>query len=642
MKKLLKILVQYPENTVFIDDDLLLTAAKYSLIMKRHGDYIYSEMIYRTVLFNTEKFSSCLFEILNIVQKYKNFIKTNITEEITLDKKLNKIDEILYKKLDFINNSDGFIPVVYKRKGILIPFKLTKINDFESGCIIRDRGGFRIEEWTEGLKNISSSLSSKWDVALNVTNVNEDEMLFKGDSLCLPVYLGILRKLGQISYPLFEVISTGCVQDGCLTKTGSISEKEKIIQNLNFSFFLYPAIKEERSLLKEGDSLNQVHDKIKNFLIQNNLMKPDWRYSAKRIKELDSKIRSGYVSSFTNTLNEIGIYSKILNKFDRRQELLDAEMLRAVVLCHSGETQEAFDINKKTVTDARKMGLLTDAIKAQIRNIVTLTDFGNFEYADKLKYEIEEEIKELPENNTKNDIMMRYFGTVGQLCLYNGLFKNRNDLKNKAIEYFNKAVELAENHIEYYELSRELNYIHLYHVLTASHDLEKIYLDAENEISNISDLKTRNLNLSFLYRQRWLSNYRKLLLNNELLDYRDLRIPDKNVHDGWPFAMTMKYKGALLASENKYDGALKCFEQGNSVLADKNGLLRILYMTILAQCWSSLKDIPEFSKKTSEFYSEALGICNDITLNNNYRFIKKWKEYLEDKNKINPQLLFQY
>ncbi len=656
IKELNKLINKHSSNIITVsDNDLEFLLGNYYDLTDSVQALVLAEILTRYWLYSgnynlnfhniiSQKQIKDFFEI---TQSYRKHSQEKLAKNIELPFS-NLTNKKLISSLDKYLTCDGIIPVVFDGLAYAIPFKLVKNGNLDK-LIVSDIKNHKIENWSNYINELKSFGITNWKIQLFIEE--NDDIPFEGHSLELPVLMAIEKKESKFEYPPLEVLATGSFAfAGKLSNVEGIEAKLELSKKINPQLFFIPEQDkkiEDTIAISTNFSDIETIDFIKNKLIENGLSKLTWREAKTKLAQLDNDVHFGIISLEKSAIPQIERYERIFEEENKIEQLLISKALKAAVYCHLGKTDEAFKLNNECLTLANKSGEYKIYINCATRQIVNLTDLGNFKEAFKQAEFIE---KIITENKIKDpDILMKFNGTFGQALLYNNL---SNTIPQKTLGYFQKAANLADNqagnlakNLKQSNICQDLNYIHLYHTISNFNSEQEInaYKTAKSAIFKLLPEQQKR-NFGYLYRQKAFGAYRDYLNNGNIYD-DDLQLPSHENAEGWTLAMTLKYTGALKVAQGKLSDAKSDFENGFIALC-KDGefpLLTLLKMTIKVQAWSSLKDT-EFAEFANKCYDEALHFFSNDEILNIYHFAKDWKEYLENKGKSmrNPQLNFQY
>ena len=657
---LIDICYRFPESIcLFSADELLFLSENRKYIDDKTVDNLDAEILFRNWLYQDNSFPS----ISNYAQKhfeelvlFFSHINSLSDFDSSSDSSLVNIEKLVHARIKKHLRSDGIIPVV--RSGIAFPLSFSLLKSADNKAAVIDANNIEHTEWTKSLNAIPSDLFKPWTVKLECSLLEQrdqpDNCEFYpiGNSFHLPVFLAILNRLGIISFQTREIIATGSLEKGILSRVDGIKPKAKMAKEAGAKLFIAPKQSEKVPGICElslNASINDIQAEFPRILDEKGHSILDWRDCKDQIKKLDTDVHYGIVPLQKSALPRIERYEMVFRENGKDPELLDALMLKSLVFCETGRTAESIKLNSECRYLAEKNKSFYKYYRLAIEFIVNLTDIGDFHSAQYYILEnlkIEEMKVKVQEDNNIHDLLMRLQGTLGQLYLYGvlaGTFED--DLMNESIECLQNSVKIAETHADKrYELCKDVNYVHLWYAINEfdSDKESQAYRNSLNAIARLDSEDERQKNRAYLYRQKWYGAYRHFLLTGHIPDYEGYGMPDERNAEGWTLSMVLKYKATFLAARNNLDEARELFERSISIL-DKPGnpLLNLLGTTSSVQAWESLK-ASKHKKYAIQCKNRAQNFFSRKDILEHYKFALDWRHYISGENKSNPQLKYQY
>jgi tetratricopeptide (TPR) repeat protein len=655
---LIDILYRFPASIPFLsEEELIHIYSNHIYIDEAAIRKIESEILYRYWLYKgypTPELKKLSDPLLKEGDS-EALVKIESLADLEDSKDIQSFDKELSDKIMMYLKSDGIIPVV--RDKCAYPLCFTLIKSPDNTVKVLDLHGTVHSSWTYSLNNIHLDIFSGWTVKLNCSFPEATEntlanFIPTGTSFHLPVLLAILNKTGQITFQSKDVISTGSLEHGHLCQVDCVKEKAEMSKSLGVKLFLAPEQYkpiEWVTPLKKDSTIGSVTSQIIKLLDASHLSILDWRHAVEHMRSLRNDVHYGIVPMESNALPRIERYEKTFRNESKTEELLDALMLKSVIFCHLGKTVDSMALNKECRAISHKNKSFYKYFRLGIEHIVNLTDTGDYPEAEKflstnLKLnDIKVKIVDVLE---KNDLLMRFYGTLGQLFLYGHISGYYGPaLRNKSLRYFNNAAKLARDYSEKPdEYCHDLNYMHLWHAINilGGPEEEIAYENSINSISILSSDEAKKKNRAYLYRQKWFGAYRNYLITGKFPDFSRYVLPDQKNAEGWTLSTTLKYKATLLAASGNFDEAKTLFEESIEILDNPNNpLLNLIGMTSAVQAWQSLRGTSKdnFARKCRKRAVDFFGM-NKIL--DHYKFASSWKAYLTGKIDKNPQINYQY
>lgn len=157
----------------------------------------------------------------------------------------------LCSRVKAFTEADGMIPVVCPDgSAVAIPFKLNDGGGADSPTWIHDAAGIPAAEWNTQAKPVWAYVGKNYSVSLGcrLPPSGDASPNVTGGSLCLPLYLAVMRKTGVDFRPL-DVLTTGAIREGVIHSVNGISEKSDLAKKLGVSHFIAPGIQQNDTQL---------------------------------------------------------------------------------------------------------------------------------------------------------------------------------------------------------------------------------------------------------------------------------------------------------------------------------------------------------------------------------------------------------
>ena len=499
---------------------------------------------------------------------------------------------------DLFCQTHGFIPVYFGEDAFFIPFH------FEEGtpqiCNIQ---GEIIESWQEKYPEAIAYKGYKCTVHCSLKSSE-----LTGSSFMLPVYLALQRKLGFLKYNLLQLITTGTIENNRIAAVETKQKAQAVQNKFPFAYFFFP---ESTTYLPKnaneiplpiGMNLDRVLEHTAAYIEAKNLYKPSFRDALVRLQKIDYDCIGNY-NKWEMMLERIDNNAKVIPAYRAPENYLLCLMLKSAVYCHMGDSTKALKLNREAKEFAEKNGFEKQLLRLEIEELVEFQDQEKFDIAAKLAEPLKENIEKLDDA----DLLMRYYGTMGQAHSYGYLAKNSYFSKDIAKNYFLKALQYAVELESEADIAQDLNYNLLWYALFEPENIEVSSLieDIREHINRNLDGNIQSKNEHFFRRTKAFLLYRSYLSSGEVPDFdaKDILLPEDA--EFWLKAVTNKYVGALYAASGRYDDACKLFAEAAKQLgAVRYHILRFIYMTVLAEAYRSLGD--------EKYKKEALQIADEL------------------------------
>ncbi len=460
-------------NIIFVSDaDLRYLFQSYYNLTTNIKIAITAELLTRFWLFNSNYNVEYIYDLIseemindfwNLTKQYREKSQETLPQnlELPFNKEINKK---VYSSINRYLTCDGIIPVIKNKIAYALPFNLLNDGNLDN-MIVEDIKNHKVQNWTNYINELRSYGINSWKIQIQV-EIDEDNS-FDGNSLELPVLMGIERKEGRLNYSPLDVLATGSLAlGGTITNVEGITEKLDLAKKLKSKICFIPEQENMRIdsvvQISKGTNIKKSIQFIKNNLVDKGLDNLTWREAKSKIKELENDVHYGVVSLKQTALAKVEFYEKLFHDNQRKEELLNAKALKAAIYCHLGKTKEAQNLNNECLNLAQKYNCHKVYAEIAIRQIVNLTDLGDFENSIRQSEYLENMINSANIiQSDKSELLMRLHGTFGQAIIYNNLSKNCCDSRNNALEHLNKAAEFAKNSDVISNICQNLNYIHL-------------------------------------------------------------------------------------------------------------------------------------------------------------------------------------
>ena len=529
------------------------------------------------------------------------------------------------KRLTDLLNADGFIPVYSGDEAFFLPFSLVENSLLP---VIGDIAGVQIDNWTAPFLTLLGD-SPKYRCVVRC-HQSSYLPLFTGHSMMLPLYLAYQRKVGKLpQYNRLRLLSTGAIEIEHL-KAVATEEKQKALKRcFSRAYLFFPESSkihsEERNSvpLNISSDLEEVLEEIRKQIEAKGLVIPTFREAQSRLAKLDYETRHTNQSRWEDMIARLqtNMDAIQLSKDRDPESYLLCLMLKSAICCHMGNTAKALLFNKEAKDMARSLKLEKHLHRLEIEELVDLQDVEDFNSIRLLAVTLKDELEQLNDD----DLLMRYYGTMGQAHCYGVLAKETGFEKEVALNCFRQSLSHAQNLESEQDIAQDLNYNYLWYVLfdPASEAADFAYKKANDHIErNLQTYpQSQKKNRYFLQRFKMQALYRRLLEGEIIheLDYQCEELPEDALF--WLRALVGKYLGAIAAANGKQDLASHYFSDAIALLEmgiDDN-IIAFIRMTILVEAYHSLHK--------EEYRESALETLSGLTPQY-HNALKSWHNYL--------------
>ena len=519
-------------------------------------------------------------------------------------------------------DTDGFIPVVYGEDAFFIPFR------FAPGApVIEDFAGKAIDCWQTPYGELFAAAEVRYKC---VVHCDQSLVPLSGRSLMLPVYLAYLRKIGEIQYNPLRLLATGAVENGRLASVETAEKASALKKCFPGAVLLFPEsskyCSEKRNEIPLPPlELAKVKEAVQRHIDYHGLCVPTLEYALARLKKLYSELGSNY-RSWELMLRCVEKNARAVPRYCDPENYLLCLMLKSSINCHLGNTRVALALNREARELAKRNNLTREQLRLEIEELVEFQDEECFldiaAQAEQLKVRVEE--------FGDPDLLMRYYGTMGQAHCYGFLAGVTGFDRDRAKSCFVAAVDYAlkrprdiENEMDFQgNVAQDLNYCYLWYALfePETADADRAFAEAKNHHECRLGGEKQIRNRRHLKRLKAFALYRRWLADGAVPEPEKIPNALKSEFDGdWLAATTGKYVGALLAAAGNFNEAADTFKEYTDILRKRTEpILRFIQMTILAEAYRSIgeasyrKEALEVSELLKTSYSPSIGAWIDF------------------------------
>jgi len=498
------------------------------------------------------------------------------------------LEAVVRQRLARLFRVDGFIPVynpAEPNSGVFVPFSLEPLS--ESARMLWADGS-SCTDWVAEADLVL--LQAGFQCRLQMRP--ERGLKLVGASLMLPLAMAAWRKLGGHGFPRYDVLrvlATGKLEDGRLDSVAT-AEKLAAMKRLfrKDAVLIGPDVPgeidpKERSYvwLDIGMDVGDVRKALAAKLEASGLAHITWRYARSRLPDLKANVDRLNRARWNEVADHL-LAMKEKVRSGNADVYLDYLALSAVALCHAGRTEEARAANRAAYEYASVRHLEGVAIRLQIEAMVDAQDMGDLDEFMTLREDAEERLARFtgPE---RDDLTMRFNGTMAQAETW-GVLLGRNECsREKALHHVQMALESAERisnalssdadngEIDEVEsnVQQDMNYRHLWSaVFEPGTEAEKdAYEDAFGHLNELRP-KSRQTNVRFLLHQKSLALFNAWRETASMPTPADLAAATEPLQDieGWLVAANRAHLGVLYAAAGELDLARRLFHEGDEAL----------------------------------------------------------------------------
>ena len=629
-----------PENLLFLSSAGLITivsdtAGRYSEACRQE---CIAELIIRWYLNPFPEYEKCLDTIFpakewHTLKRVKEREIFSVPTASSLPNKLwNSSDPffvrceiVVRKRLVDLLNTDGFFPVYSGEEAFFLPFFL---EDNTLLPLIGDIAGVQINNWIAPCLTLLGD-NPKYRC---IVRCHQSSYLppLTGHSMMLPLYLACQRKANNLpQYNSLRLLSTGAIEMGYL-KAVATEEKQKALKRCFANAYLFfpesSRIHSEEKYsvpLNIASNLEEVLEEIRRQIEAKGLVIPSFCEAQSRLASLDYETRHTNQTRWEDMISRLqtNMDAIQLSKDRAPESYLLCLMLKSAIYCHMGNTAKAMIFNKEAKEMARGLKMKNHLHRLEIEELVNLQDVEDFNSIRLLAVTMKDELEQLNDD----DLLMRYYGTMGQAHCYGFLAKESGFEKDVALNCFRQCLCHAQNLGSEQDIAQDLNYNYLWYVLfdPASEAADLAYKRANDHIErNLQSYpKSQKKNRYFLQRLKMQALYRRLLEGERIheLDYQYEDLPEDAIF--WLRALVGKYLGAIASANGKEVLACRYFNDAVRLLemGMEDNIIAFIRMTVLVEAYHSLHK--------EEYRESATDALNCLTPHYP-NALKIWQNYL--------------
>ena len=476
---------------------------------------------------------------------------------------------------------DGFVPVYDATEngvGFFIAFEIIPRGNGRSSPFVVDASGRVVANWNKLACRI---LGDKWMLRV-LYRQSRDVPPLTGRSFLLPLLVAFWKKEGDVpNFHPWHLLFTGDVDAAGRTVPVKTEEKSAGVQAaFQHAVRLVapsdcPYGEETRGVdpIPSGISGAQLLEVVRSRIEQLAKCRFTVAYARDRLPSLEHEIRQETASEWSKQIARVEAMLRILGRHVAPREYLRLAMLRSAAYCHSGQTGAALRENARALAFAREKGMVYEALRLEIEQLVEFQDSQRFDEIARLVKSLSGRLgKAACGEAQRKDLLMRYHGTMGQIQMEEGLLGVGKGRASQAKKNLEKAHEYARALGSMGDQIQDLNYLHLWYALFDPENEELVELDREigSLVPLLESEGERCKNMAFFRRQRAVAAFMTWRRTGDVpLGWEELKAPPHG-SETWLTASFMKMKGALAASAGNADVARNCFDVGNTAFPLKN------------------------------------------------------------------------
>lgn len=472
-----------------------------------------------------------------------------------------------------MTQTDGFVPVygvMGAEEGLFIPFEIVPRLGRAPSAI--DQGGKTIGNWNRPAREI---LGSTWQMRVRYRQ-GTDRPALSGRSFLLPLQVALWKKEGKVpDFNPWQLLFTGDIDLGRRAVAVRTDEKLAGVKAM---------FQESVKLVAPSDSpyadeiqgidpipvgyggerlLNAVRARIEKM--PGCCLSLD--YVEKRLPTLEHEIRQETIGAWEGQIARVDAMLGIMGKYGAPQRHLQLLMLKSAAYCHSGRTGLALKENVRALAFAREKGLVYQALRLEIEQLVEFQDSQRFDDIAKLATTLLSRIRKAGiAENERVDLLMRYHGTIGQIQMEEGLLGLKGRAPTLAQKNLEQAREYACRLNSPADQLQDLNYLYLWYALfdSANEAMRELESEIDHRLRSLESEEERVKNSAYVRRQKMVAYYMKWRLTGECASGWKVVKDIPAGSEPWLTASFMRMKGALASAAGDRVTAQSCFAAGEA------------------------------------------------------------------------------
>lgn len=551
-----------------------------------------------------------------------------------------EVGEMISSRLEtLLCRTDGFVPVFDSNDGrsVFIPFQLLSRAKSDEGFAI-DSAGELIKGWNGPAGQVLAG--SEWRMKVHFRQRKDAPCLCE-TSFMLPLLVArCLRERALPDFVRWQLLFTGSIApDGCVCPVRTEEKAAGVEARFQKDVRLVsPSDSEFADELRSVDPIRtgicgeDLIDALRCKIEALSTCRMSRDYALSRLPDFDRELRHETLGEWDRQIARVDAMLKVLGRYSAPRQYLQLLMLKSAAYCHSGRTALALQENRRAKEFAEANGLVYEALRLAIEELVEFQDSQRFDEIGELSTSIEERISSAKLSETeRHDLRMRFCGTIGQVQMERGLLKLDAAAPNCARRLLNQAMESARE-LERLDRGRhdgdvlqDLNYMHLWHVFfdPASSDLKELAEEMRRNCQGLASDGEKVKNAAYEARQEMLYAYLRWKKSGEVPDDWELLPPPGRGSDSWLMSSFMKMKGALLAASGKGEEAAEAFERGDNALPKRDwwksdedvlsagGVFAQIRLELLVQAFCSLVAVG-LTDKSEGYRRQGLALIEEL------------------------------
>lgn len=489
----------------------------------------------------------------------------------------------------------GLIALLAGRHGeeaVIVPFRF--LPNLPREARVRDMAGNTHAAWSSIVAAMEAESGEDLGFAIGAV-MPAGNHSFEGPSFGLPLLIARARASGALaSFPVLRVLATGEIRGSSVQPVQGVSVKAALASRMG-AFFISPGLAGANRLSVEpGTTIRKLIPAVEAAFLTHGLSTPSPRQAYDAVRTAEEEVHLG-VLKLGDAERRLArcttaLQSEPASPF-AKEGLLRISILRAAIANHQGDPARArleLEEAGRSPEVARNPRLYVGAVAF---DIVALADLGFLAEAERAGRDLLSWVDGQMVGDLRDRLwceMVACGALGGQALLARAL--REPVYTTEARRLLQRASQLARELDAGAELCRAATQLSLCQALLEPESGEASFAASAGILARHS-WEERRVSRAYLLRTRFLAGYRHLLLHGVVSgEAEDWELPDHSIgHASWPYAVALKYRGALRAAGGALTAAGEDFHAAlDLLLGAEPPLLRFIGGTVALQAAESL------------------------------------------------------
>ena len=666
IRSLLQTLREHPSEAAFLSEEALADILKSGVSLSQAvRTAVEAELLCRLWLYGRNAAGS----VLNALRLHAGAEVSGAVKHLAPDFKREDFPTVLalgallgggasetlqkfHKRKAAFENAHGMVPVVNAAgEAFPVPFRLEPERSLQSALMVLDGANRRIPAWESEAEGLSASLGNKgWRVNVSCIQPEGKEVLV-GGSFALPVWLAFCLMHRGVS--ALDWLASGAIGEGRLKAVDSLAAKRELARKLGVRLWLSvgegPGVS-GRPCFSPGMPLGEARGSFEESLETHGIVPLSEASILAQTVSLSAQVERKTVDYGHARARALRWRDWLAGEGKKeRPAYLKTLVLLAAMDNHSGHASRADGWFREIQQGCWKHSAL-DRFRAINQFVVSLADRMLLEESERVARDLVDEV-ELATFGEEEEYLLAKIGAVGALGGEPLLWGALKD-PAKAQEAKVCLETSAQAALQLIRTCGTLDW-HRYHyskssvrtaLWTALFEPERMAEAQERVRGDLEAVAAADpVSLAFLSRHRWLAAYRLWKLRGTLVSgFAALEVVEpRNDSDRWLKAMSLKYRGTLLAASKDFEAAALDFKQAADLLSDADGpVIQIIFFSILLQANELFEDAgraPLFTRESLDAVLSGIPCAAFPSA-----FLEAWRLRGGGDRSVDPQKEFPY